>query len=76
MIFSSLPPAQPTARAHRRFRLFVGLLVLAVVVLLVLQYTPLHPLPERKTSSLWGALVGLVAMTAIVEYGWSDARHD
>jgi hypothetical protein len=76
MLITPISDDPPVPAKHRRFRIFVGLLVTAGVVLLALQYTPYHLFPERKTSTLWGFLVGVLAMTAYAEYRWSAARRD
>jgi hypothetical protein len=65
---SSHPPAP---RAHRRFRLVVGILTLGVLGLLGLQYTPHKLLPQHRTATLWGVLVGMVAMTILAERYWA-----
>lgn len=72
--FSSRPP---TPQNRRRFRILVGLFVLAVVGAVFLQYTPYHLFPERKTDTLWGVLVGAALMTAFAEYQWTaSTRRD
>ena len=71
MSFSSNLGGRPTPQAHRRFRLCTGILGIAVLVLLVLQYTSYRLLPDQKTSTLWGVLVGITGMTALLEYLWS-----
>jgi hypothetical protein len=76
MLIEPISDNPPVPAKHRRFRIFVGMLCVVGIVLLILQYTPYHVLPERKTSTLWGFLVGVLAMTAYAEYRWSAARRD
>jgi hypothetical protein len=76
MLIDPISDNPPVPARHRRFRIIVGTLFLIAAVLLVLQYTPYHLLPERKTSSLWGFMVGVLAMTAYAEYRWSPSRRD
>lgn len=76
MLINPISENPPVPGRHRRFRIFVGTLCAIGIVLLVLQYTPYHLLPEQKTSTLWGFIVGVLAMTAYAEYRWSAARRD
>lgn len=71
----SLSIRPPTDPARRRVRIVVGLLCLTVIGALVLQYTPYHLLPARKTDTLWGILTGVAAMAAFAEYRWSASIH-
>ena len=64
------------AKHHRRFRIIIGAMVLFVVVLLALQYTGHGVLPARKTSTLWGFLVGLAGTWIYNEYQLSPRRRD
>ncbi len=76
MPHSAFPGTPPTPRAHRGFRIAVGVIALLALTLLTLQYTPRALLPAAKTDSLWGVLVGVVGMSVFVEIRWAAARRE
>ena len=71
MFESSFLARAPSPPRKRWFRIFVAVLGTIVIALLSLQYTHFRILPERKTDTLWGVLVGIAAMTGFAEYRWA-----
>jgi hypothetical protein len=75
MLPHAIPDRAPNRAAHRRFRSIVGLLVVVAAAALALQYTAHALLPAEKTDTLWGVLVGLVAMGLLVDWQWTRAAR-
>lgn len=68
-------PASPAA--HRKFRVTTAALFVIALAAALLQATPAAVLPASKTSSLWGIVVGLAAMSVFIEWRWArTARRD
>lgn len=75
-MLNKTPSVNADERAQRRFRIAVSILLLLDIIALVLQYTGHGVFPERKTSTLWGFLVGFLAAWLFFEYQWSPKRRD
>lgn len=70
-----VPAHPPAPAARRRFHIIIGLLTLASVVALVLQYTDHALLPPTKKDTLWGFLVGILGAWIVIEYRWAGAKR-
>ena len=74
MLPPSLSDRPPDPEKHRRVRWIWGALLVAIAVVVALQYTSYALLPAEKTDTLWGVLVGAGFTVAVVEWHWRDAR--
>jgi archaellum biogenesis protein FlaJ (TadC family) len=62
------PPLPPMTRRPARNSTFLIAIILAMVIIIALQYTPYAMFSADKTSLLWGMLTGLVIGGLI--FGW------
>lgn len=72
---SGPPPLPPMTRRPARNSTFLIAIILAMAIIVVLQYTPWAMFSGDKTSLLWGMLTGLVIGGLIfgwLKFHWSD----
>ena len=78
MLLNDIARQAPPPDKIRRFRTIVVLIALLVVIVLALQYTQHSLLPQSKTDTLLGVLVGVIGMGLLVSYRWraNSSRSD
>lgn len=62
------PPLPPMSRRPARNSTFLIAIIIAMAIIVALQYTPYAMFSSDKTSLLWGMLTGLVIGGLI--FGW------
>jgi archaellum biogenesis protein FlaJ (TadC family) len=65
---SGTPPLPPMSRRPARNSTFLIAIIIAMAIIVGLQYTPYAMFSADKTSLLWGMLTGLVIGGLI--FGW------
>lgn len=75
MLPDHTPERTPTQRARLRLRILAGLLAAFVLAAVLVQYTPYALLPQPKTVTLWGVLVGILVMALIIDRRWATAAR-
>jgi archaellum biogenesis protein FlaJ (TadC family) len=65
---SGTPPLPPMSRRPARNSTFLIAIIIAMAIIVALQYTPYAMFSADKTSLLWGMLTGLVIGGLI--FGW------